>query len=83
MDRVPVNDPAKVLKRKTDGDENSPPRGSWMRDHKVALGSMIALATLGSGFWWRRRRRRRIELAPMSDQWLREREYDSGQRSHE
>jgi len=83
MDRVPVNAPAKLLKRGADGDDVASAPHSWLNDHKFALGSLIAVATLGSGLWWRRRRRRRIELGPMSDQWLREREYDAGQRSDE
>jgi hypothetical protein len=82
MDRVPLNDPANAEKSPNGGDGNSGRRHSWARDHKVALGSLVAVATLGGGFWWRRRRRR-IQLEPMSDQWLREREYDAGQREHE
>lgn len=82
MERVPVNDPARLGSSKTEETTTSAAH-SWMSDHKYALGGLVAVATLGGGFWWRRRRRRRIQLEPMSDQWLREREYDAGQRSHE
>jgi len=82
MEGVPVNDPARLGSSNTEETAASAARRSWMSDHKFALGSLVAVATLGGGFWWRRRRRR-IQLEPMSDQWLREREYDAGQRSDE
>lgn len=52
----------------------------WLSPPRIAFG-VVALAALGGGAWWRRRRRARIALQPMSDGWLREREYDAGQRS--
>ena len=51
----------------------------WLSPPRVALG-VVALAALGGGAWWRRRRRKRIALQPMSEGWLREREYGAGQR---
>lgn len=44
---------------------------------------MVAVTALG-GFWWRRRvRRRRITLDPMSENWLSEHEYESGQQGED
>jgi len=52
----------------------------WLSAPRVALG-VFMLAALGGGALWRRRqRRKRIELQPMSEDWLREREYGAGQR---
>jgi uncharacterized protein YjiS (DUF1127 family) len=55
-------------------------RRSWMSGPRVVMG-VFMLAALGGGALWRRRQRKRIALQPMSDDWLREREYDAGQRS--
>jgi uncharacterized protein YjiS (DUF1127 family) len=53
---------------------------AWLSPTRLAFGA-VALAALGGGAWWRRRRRARVALQPMSDDWLREREYDAGQHS--
>jgi len=52
----------------------------WLPGPRVVMG-VFMLAALGGGALWRRRQRKRIALQPMSDDWLREREYDAGQRS--
>ena len=61
-----------------------PPSGSrgWRR-HGWTLGGLLALTAVG-GWWWRRRRRARAEdLPPVSERWLMEHEYESGQKGAE
>jgi MYXO-CTERM domain-containing protein len=58
---------------------NDEGRRSWLSGPRVVVG-VFALAALGGGAWWRRRQRKRIALQPMSEDWLREREYGAGQR---
>jgi hypothetical protein len=54
-------------------------RGAWLSAPRVAIG-VFMLAALGGGTLWRRRQKKRVALQPMSDDWLREREYGAGQR---
>jgi hypothetical protein len=56
---------------------------SWWRSHPFTVGGAVAVALFGGGLWWRRRRRRRIQLKPVSEQWLQQHEYASGQREQE
>ena len=51
---------------------------SWVRRHAWPLGGAAALMTLG-GWWWRRRRRRRLDVGPVTEQWLEAHEYEAGQ----
>jgi hypothetical protein len=83
MSRVSAGGPAKLGTSTPHRDDPHHRRPSWLGDHKLALGGLLALATFGSGMWWRRRQRRRIALGPMSEDWLRRREYDAGQRPHD
>jgi hypothetical protein len=55
---------------------------SWWRSHPLTVGA-VAVALFGGGLWWRRRRRRKIQLAPVSESWLQQHEYDSGQRARD
>jgi len=80
MSRVSAGGPAKLGTSTPLGDDPRSDRSSWLSDHKLALSGLLALATFGSSVWWRRRQRRRIALGPMSEDWLRRREYDAGQR---
>jgi hypothetical protein len=56
---------------------------SWWRSHSLTFGGAVAVALFGGGMWWRRRRRRRIQLTPVSESWLQQHEYESGQREQE
>jgi hypothetical protein len=82
MHNVPVLKFSAAESRHETPAERVPADPSWIRRHRWGIG-MVAMTTLG-GFWWRRRvRQRRIKLEPMSDEWLREREYESGQQGED
>jgi hypothetical protein len=45
---------------------------------------VLALAAVAGGFWWGRRDPgRRISVEPVSEHWLAEHMFESGQRPHE
>ena len=54
----------------------------WILRHRWGIG-MVAATALGSLLWRRRVRKRRIKLEPMSQNWLSEHEYESGQQGED
>ena len=55
---------------------------SWAVRNRWKL--VLALAAVAGGFWWGRRDPgRRISVEPVSEHWLAEHMFESGQRPHE
>jgi hypothetical protein len=75
--------PVRQPEQSSTSDGRTAPPGFRVPRHAWTVGGALAIATL-AGYWWRqRRRRKRVELEPVSEQWLSEHLYEAGQRGDE
>ena len=65
-----------------DVDESQGRELGWASRNRWKL--VLAVAAVAGGVWWGRRDPgRRIRIEPVSEHWLAEHTFESGQRSHE